>query len=105
MESLFYYLNAEKVVSTMIPYEEKLIDGILLKITKSVENGFIKKEIDFTDKGEIFHFEEFVRLIYFNDFKKIYETEGFILDKVFGNYNLDAFDEQTSDRLILVLNK
>lgn len=99
------YLNAEKVVSTMIPYEEKLIDGILFKITKSVENGFIKKEIDFTDKGEIFHFEEFVRLIYFNDFKKIYETEGFILDKVFGNYNLDAFDEQTSDRLILVLNK
>ncbi|WP_313255452.1 SAM-dependent methyltransferase, partial [Empedobacter sp.] len=99
------YLNAEKVVSKMIPYEEKLIDGILFKITKSVQNGFIKKEIDFTDKGEIFHFEEFVRLIYFNDFKKIYETEGFILDKVFGNYNLDAFDEQTSDRLILVLNK
>ncbi|WP_291092948.1 class I SAM-dependent methyltransferase [Empedobacter sp. UBA6745] len=99
------YLNAEKVVSTMIPYEEKLIDGVLFKITKSVENGFIKKEIDFADKGETFHFEEFVRLIYFNDFKKIYETEGFILDKVFGNYNLDAFDEQTSDRLILVLNK
>ena len=99
------YLNAEKVVSTMIPYEEKLIDGVLFKITKSVENGFIKKEIDFTDKGETFHFEEFVRLIYFNDFKKIYETEGFELDKAFGNYNLDAFDEKTSDRLILVLRK
>ncbi len=42
-----------------------------------LENGFIKKEIDFTDKGETFHFEDFVRLIYFNDFKKIYETEGF----------------------------
>ena len=99
------YLNAEKVVSGMIPYEEKTIDGILFKITKSVENGFIKKEIDFTDKGETFHFEEFVRLIYFNDFKKIYETEGFELDKAFGNYNLDAFDEKTSDRLILVLKK
>ncbi|WP_413531939.1 class I SAM-dependent methyltransferase [Empedobacter brevis] len=102
---VFDYLNAEKTVATMIPYEEKLIDGILFKITKSIENGFIKKEIDFTDKGEDFHFEEFVRLIYFNDFKKIYETEGFILDKVFGNYNLDAFDEKSSDRLILVLNK
>lgn len=99
------YLNAEKVVANMIPYEEKLIDEILFKITKSVENGFIKKEIDFTDKGETFHFEEYVRLIYFNDFKTIYETEGFELKEVFGNYNLDDFNENNSDRLILVLKK
>ena len=99
------YLNAEKVVSTMIPYEEKLIDNILFKITKSVENGFVKKEIDFTDNGETFHFEEYVRLIYFNDFKEIYETAGFELKNAFGNYNLADFDEKTSDRLILVLKK
>ena len=99
------YLNAEKVVSTMVPYEEKLIDNILFKITKSVENGFVKKEIDFTDNGETFHFEEYVRLIYFNDFKKIYETAGFELKNAFGNYNLADFDEKTSDRLILVLKK
>ncbi len=99
------YLNAEKVVSTMIPYEEKLIDNILFKITKSVENGFVKKEIDFTDNGETFHFEEYVRLIYFNDFKEIYETAGFELKNAFGNYNLADFNEKTSDRLILVLKK
>ncbi len=99
------YLNAEKVVSTMIPYEEKTIDGIVFKITKSIENGFIKKEIDFEDKGETYHFEEYVRLMYFNDFKEIYEKEGFVLDKAFGNYNLDDFNEKDSDRLILVLKK
>lgn len=102
---VFDYLNAEKVVANMIPYEEKVIDGIVFKLTKSVENGFIKKEIDFEDKGETFHFEEYVRLIYAKDFKEIYEKEGFKLDKIFGNYNLDAFDDKNSDRLILVLKK
>ena len=76
-----------------------------LAITKSVENGFVKKEIDFTDNGETFHFEEYVRLIYFNDFKEIYETAGFELKNAFGNYNLADFNEKTSDRLILVLKK
>ncbi len=99
------YLNAEKVVSTMIPYEEKVIDDITFKLTKSVENGFVKKEIDFEDKGKIYHFEEYVRLIYFNDFKEIYETTGFELTQVFGNYNLQSFEEKTSDRLIIVLKK
>ncbi len=77
----------------------------MFKITKSVENGFVKKEIDFTDNGETFHFEEYVRLIYFNDFKEIYETAGFELKNAFGNYNLADFNEKTSDRLILVLKK
>jgi 2-polyprenyl-3-methyl-5-hydroxy-6-metoxy-1,4-benzoquinol methylase len=99
------YLNAEKVVSGMIPYEEKTIDNIVFKLTKSIENGFIKKEIDFEDKGESYHFEEFVRLIYLKDFEEIYKKEGFELENVFGNYNLDEYDEKTSDRLILVLKK
>lgn len=102
---VFDYLNAEKVVSQMIPYEEKEIDGILFKITKSVENGFIKKEIDFQDKGETFHFEEYVRLIYYKDFKEIYEKEGFRLKEVFGSYTLGEFNEEESDRLILILEK
>ena len=45
---VFDYLNAEKIVKNLVPYEEKEIDGILFKITKSItEKNFIKKEIDF----------------------------------------------------------
>ena len=47
------YLNAEKVVSHMIPYEEKVIDGILFKITKSIENGFIKNNTQLYDNWSL----------------------------------------------------
>lgn len=101
---VFDFLNAEKIVANLVPYEEKEIDGILFKITKSITaNNFIKKEIDFYADGQDWHFEEFVKVLYKKDFDQLIEKTGFKLKQVFGNYKLDKFDDQTADRLILIL--
>ena len=74
-------------------------------LSKKVENNTIIKSIDFTDKGELFHFEERVKLFdktYFEDLAK--ECNLTILN-TFGNYQLQEFDVNISPRLILVLQK
>jgi SAM-dependent methyltransferase len=102
---VFDYLNSEYVKSMIVERDSKTIDGITFNISKKIENNTIIKSIDFTDKGESFHFEERVKLFdktYFEDLAK--ECNLTILN-TFGNYQLQAFDEKTSPRLILVLQK
>lgn len=101
---VFDYLNAEKIVANLIPYEEKEIDGIIFKISKSItENQFIKKEIDFYADGQDWHFEEYVKVLYKKDFEQLIKQADFKTKAVFGNYKLESFDAENSDRLILIL--
>ena len=101
---VFDYLNAEKIVANLIPYEEKEIDGIIFKISKSVtENQFIKKEIDFYADEQDWHFEEYVKILYKKDFENLIEQADFKVKTIFGNYKLEPFDPVNSDRLILIL--
>ena len=101
---IFDYLNAEKVIATLTPYEEKEINGIRFKITKSITSDyFIKKEIEFEADGKDWYFKEFVKILYKKDFEAMIAKAGFQIRENFGNYNLDPFDEQSSDRYILIL--
>ena len=101
---VFDYLNAEKIVANLIPYEEKEIDGIIFKISKSVsENQFIKKVIDFYADEQDWHFEEYVKILYKKDFENLIEQADFKVKTIFGNYKLEPFDPVNSDRLILIL--
>ncbi len=102
---VFDYLNSEYVKSMIVERDSKTIDGITFNISKKIENNTIIKSIDFTDKGESFHFEERVKLFdktYFEDLAK--ECNLTILN-TFGNYQLQEFDVNISPRLILVLQK
>ncbi len=102
---VFDYLNSEYVKCIMKQNDSVTLDGITFSITKRIENNTIIKNIDFTDKGKPFHFEERVKL-----FDKAY-FEGLARDcdltilNTFGNYQLEEFDLQNSPRLILVLQK
>lgn len=99
------YLNAHKVIANLIPYEEKNIDGICFKITKSIVDGFVKKEIDFDADGQPWHFEEFVQLITDTDFEKMVAHAGFKTIESFGDYQLNSFNPETADRYIQILKK
>ncbi len=102
---VFDYLNSEYVKRILKEKDVVTIDGITFCITKKIENNTIIKNIDFTDKGTDFHFEERVKLfdkLYFENLAK--ECQLTIIN-TFGNYQLEAFDSSTSPRLILVFQK
>ncbi len=96
------FMNVDYVIQNLIPEETKKINGIVFDIKRYVQNGFIFKEIRFTDGGEEFFFTERVKSITLTDFENYFERANVHLLDIFGNYQLQKFDRKTSPRLILI---
>lgn len=99
------FFNATKVQNQLIPFEQKVIDGITFNIAKKVENGKIYKKIAFNHHHKDYQFCEEVQLISKKDFVIMLQNNNFVLDMVFGDYELNEFNETQSDRLILIARK
>ena len=98
------FMNVVKVISKLVLFEIKEIQGISFELRRFVENKKIIKEIRFNDKGHAYFFREMVNAFELKDFERMFEAVGFRIQKVFGNYALEPFDPATSDRLILIAN-
>jgi len=99
------YLNPIYITSNLKKYEEKEIEGIQFKITKEINDNFIVKNIHFIDKEKEFHFQEKVQLFHYYDFINMAEEVDLELVNIYGNYNLEDFDEKDSPRTIIIFKK
>ncbi|MDF2438286.1 MAG: Methyltransferase type 11 [Bacteroidota bacterium] len=99
------FFNAEKVKVNLKESEELVRDDIHFQIRKKLEDGYILKQIDFTDKGKKFHFEERVKALTLSDFQKYFDLCGLKTVHLWGGYDLSPFDIDKSDRLIIAAKK
>ena len=99
------YLNTDKIAAKLVPYEEKEVEGIRFRISKSVLDRFIIKRIQFSDKGKEYDFCEKVKLFSHDYFVELARAVNFKPVNVFGDYSLSNFDPGSSDRLICVFQK
>ncbi|MEO5570346.1 MAG: class I SAM-dependent methyltransferase [Bacteroidia bacterium] len=99
------FMNVVKVLRELKKEETKTVDSISFDIHKKVEHGFIIKKIQFTDSGRNYEFEEVVQAITLKDFERYFQHAGLTIKNIFGNYTLDKFDEQRSERLIIIAEK
>jgi len=99
------FMNADKVINKLVKKEIKEVDGIIFNITREVIDGFIIKTIKFEDDGQSFEFKEKVQAIQLSDFENYLLKTNFKIFKTCGNYNLDNFDVENSDRLIIFAKK
>ena len=98
------FLNVDLAIKKLIPKEEKRIGNIVFHIEKYVEDGHIIKKIDFEDQGKHYHFVERVKALTLEDFNCYFNNANVQLKDIFGNYHLNNFDKNTSERLILIFN-
>lgn len=99
------YFNAEKILPCIVPHEIKVIDGIEFDIRKKITAERIEKTISFTEGGRHYNFTEKVEARNKTDFERLFAKTPFIVQHIFGDYNLNPFDGKTSDRLIFVVQK
>ena len=99
------FMNAKKVIDHLVLNEQKTIDGIQFEITRQVKDGYILKDIRITDGEEQQQFQEKVKAITLADYSEFITNAGLKIIDIFGNYKLDNFDEEISDRLILICKK
>ena len=99
------FLNATKVKANLLAFEEKTIDNVRFEITRSIEKDIIVKRIHIIDEDVELDFEERVDALELSDFESYISTAGLELIGTFGDYNMNPFNSESSDRLILIAKK
>lgn len=99
------FFNASKVIRELVADEIKMIDGIEFHIRRNFNGTHIFKYIDFVENGKEFSFMERVQGLNILEFKRLFAQTGFELISTFGDFNLNPFDEEDSNRLIMIAQK
>ena len=96
------FMNVRHVISNLVPADTKTIDGITFNMSRYLDNDHIIKDISFEDKGTSFNYQERVKAFSLSDFKMMFKEAEVELLHIFGDYNLNPFNENTSERLIMI---
>ena len=98
------FLNIFRINEELVSSEVVVKGNITFHISRENRDGFLVKNIDFTDRNKHYHFEEKVRSFSLNNFESMAAEAGLEIVKIFGDYRLGTFDKNTSDRLILLFS-
>ena len=99
------YMNSQKIINHLVTREIKEVDDIEFHISRKVEDGKIIKTIDFEHRNKHYSFNEKVKDFKQADFAKLFSAAGFEILETFGDYHLNKFDVNNSDRLIFICKK
>ncbi|MXV52506.1 methyltransferase domain-containing protein [Pedobacter sp. HMF7647] len=99
------YFNCQKIIRNLSPQEVKSIDGIDFYITKKRVADKIVKTISFEHRNKDYTFKEEVKVFCLPEFQRLLDVSGFAITDHFGDYSLNEYDENKSDRLILICHK
>ena len=97
------FLNVKKVIPNLIANEEKTIDGIDFIINRTYNGKQIIKNILVNDGHQKHQFKEAVSALDMVALEKMANNSGLDIIGVFGDYKLQNFNIQNSDRLILLM--
>ncbi len=99
------FMNCNKAINTLKKSETKSVNNIDFKITRDFKNEYITKNINFSDNDTRYHYQEKVKAISLDIFKLYFDIANLKIEATFGDYKLNPFDINNSDRLILIARK
>lgn len=99
------FLNCHYVMRNLPGDEIITFGNIVFHIKKFREDKTIIKKIAVSDSGAVYEFEERVQALTIQDFERYLYQFNMQLVEVFGDYNLNEFNADTSERLILIAEK
>ncbi|MEM9824488.1 MAG: class I SAM-dependent methyltransferase [Bacteroidota bacterium] len=99
------FLNVVTTAKKLQKRQQKTVGGIKFLIRRKIEAGYIIKTIRFKDDDQPFRFQEKVRAFRLQDFQDLFDRCGLEITQLFGNYQLEPFEPETSDRLIILGRK
>ena len=99
------FMNARNVVERLVPEETREEDGLEFHIKRWFDGKHIIKQIQFEVQGRHMSFQEKVQGLMPDDFDSLFEGACLQIRERFGDYHLQPFDPEQSERLILVAGK
>ena len=99
------FMNTKKVILNLVQEEIKAIENVHFNIQRKIENGYILKDIRFTDGGKKHHYQEKVQALGLSELSHYLQKAGLNIVDLWGDYKLNDFDVLHSNRLIIVAQK
>jgi SAM-dependent methyltransferase len=99
------FMNSKRVIANLVKVETKEIEGIRFNIERVYDGSHIYKHIRFTAEDQDLHFTERVQALMLEDFRSLLSAGGFEIIRTFGDFDLNAYHAETSDRLILIAKR
>ena len=99
------FMNVNKTLKDLVYNEEKKVDGIHFNITRRLKQNYIEKKITFQNKKQDYVFKEKVMAFRLSDLSNFVVNAKLKIVNVFGDYSFMEFNEETSDRVILICKK
>ncbi|MFL5523730.1 MAG: class I SAM-dependent methyltransferase, partial [Gemmatimonadaceae bacterium] len=98
------YLNATQVRRELVPYDERVENGITIEQRRSIspDDRFVEKIITLRERGK--EYIERVRLLSPRDLQRMLTDAGLKVDKLFGDYSGVEWGED-SPRTILFASR
>ena len=98
------FLNAAQVRRELVPYDERVKNGITIEQTRTIsqDDRFVEKRIRLRGRGK--EYIERVRLLSEADLERMLSVAGFDVSKRFGDYGGASWSED-SPRTILFANR
>ena len=96
------FLHTGWVNRTLVPHEILHRNEIRFEITRSIEHHHVVKRIHVTDGAQSFDYMERVQMLTPESLVAMLAEAGLKVVRTFGNYQLDEFDPEKSERIILV---
>ena len=96
------FMNSPKVIENLVAENTQKNEEVQFNLNREYKEGYIHKTIEVIDDKKSYNFEEKVQALTFEDFKSMLSSAGLHLLDCFGSYQLDPYNEKTSDRLILI---
>jgi SAM-dependent methyltransferase len=89
------FLNAAKVRHSLVPYDERVENGITIEQRRGIspDNRFVEKKITLRERGK--EYIERVRLLSPKDLERMLMTAGFEVAKIFGDYAGRSWSENS----------
>jgi len=95
------FLNVHHVAANLVPEEIKVLSNVKFHITRNIADGYIVKAISFETEGRQHQHQEKVRAFTLEELTHLFTQAGLSINKIFGDYQLNEFDQRQSPRLIL----
>jgi SAM-dependent methyltransferase len=99
------YLNARVAERSLCPSEVVTREGIVFQIARWSDPNHLFKRIECREGSSSHVFIERVRKLTREDFRFMFDLCGLNLEITYGDYQLAAFDADTSPRLVLIAQK
>ncbi|WP_042203043.1 class I SAM-dependent methyltransferase [Paenibacillus camerounensis] len=98
------FLNPSYVIRHLVPHSTRKDGDILIDESRRIEDGYVKKDIVLTSKGDDTprKYHERVKLYPLDTFKQLLAAAGLQLEAVHGSYDEEEYDEEYSKRMIFV---